>query len=173
MRLAFLAGVIGATMISTPALALCSYGGVENARTTVAREFHDSRWVARVRIVSEKNNFAAADQSEDAPWSLYELQMIRAYKGQPPETLHFFTYRNCAGFYFDKPWAGPDIGGEYLVFLNPTQTYPSQPSMEKATVFVNYACGQSKPWTEVSPDDLKSLRRLADLEPRMNANKRE
>ena len=33
------------------ARALCSYDGVDNARTTLAREFRDSRWVARVRVI--------------------------------------------------------------------------------------------------------------------------
>jgi hypothetical protein len=48
----------------------------------------------------------------------------------------------------------------YLVFLNPVEAYPGQPAAQKGTVFVNYACGQSKAWTELSAADLETLRGL-------------
>lgn len=153
--------LIAAIMLAAvPAHALCTYDGVDNASTTLVQEFHDSKWVAKVRVLSERNNFATADDAYEEPWSLYELKVVENFKGRPPDTLRFFTRRNSGGFYFDRLSAGPDIGGEYLVFLNTTPDYPGEPGIEKGTVFVNYNCGQSRPWTEVSQPDLKTLRRL-------------
>jgi hypothetical protein len=65
------------------------------------------------------------------------------------------------GFYFDKPWEGADIGSVYLVFLNPAESWPGQPTPQEGAVFVNYSCGQSKPWTELSGADIETLRSIA------------
>ena len=144
--------------LSSPAYALCSYDGVDYAKTTVSQEFHDSKWVARVRVASANDHLS---DTEDGPWISYKLEVLETFKGQPPNPVPFFTYRNSGAFYFDRPWTGPDIGGEYLVFLNPTPTYKGQPRRERGTVFVNYACGQSKPWNEVTDDEQELLKRFS------------
>jgi hypothetical protein len=100
-------------------------------------------------------------------WTTYRLQVIRSYKGQPPRQIRFFTIRSSGGFYMDRPWVplprGHDIRGEYLLFLNPIAPYRGQPRAERGAAFVNYSCGQSRPWGEVSA---ASRRLLASLSAR-------
>ena len=79
--------------------------------------------------------------------------------------MTFFTYRDSGGFYMDRPWMdlpkGHDIGGEYLLFLQPSEYLTPDPPEAKGTVFVNYNCGQSKAWNEVSPADRARLDALS------------
>jgi hypothetical protein len=53
----------------------------------------------------------------------------------------------------DKPWvrlpAGHDVGGEYLLFLNPVKLFGYEPKVAKGAVFVNYSCGVSGLWKDV------------------------
>jgi hypothetical protein len=147
-----------AILFSSPAAhALCSYNGVDNAKTTIAQEFKDSKWVVKAKVVSAKDHFP----DEDQPWTLYQLEVQHAYKGQPPRQLKFFTFRNSGAFYMDKAWvalpAGHDIGGEYLLFLNPLEPASDQPKVAKGAVFVNYSCGVSGPWKDVSEASQKQV----------------
>jgi hypothetical protein len=50
-----------------------------------------------------------------------------------------------------------DIGGEYLLFLNPKVRWAYEPAVVTGAVFVNYSCGVSKPWGEVTEADKRSL----------------
>jgi hypothetical protein len=145
------------------ASAFCMYDGKMYAKTTIRQEFRDSRWVLRVRVLSERNNGSrpAVDQGLEALWSIYRLNVTHRYKGKGPSTMTFFTERNSGAFYFDRPWKGPDIGTEYLVFLNPNEHYAGEPREARGTVFVNYSCGQSKPWREVSAGERRLLERLS------------
>lgn len=156
---ASLAGLIALTILplATSTQALCSYKDVLYAKTTVEEEFHDSKWVAKIKVQSALNS----PEDQDAPWVLYHLKVLTSFKGTPAHVVKFYTERNSGAFYFDRPWAGANIGGEYLVFLNPNPPGRENPSVATGTVFVNYACGQSKPWKEVSAAELKTLKRLA------------
>src|SRR5690349_2714331 len=114
---------------SSSASAVCIYNGRLYAKTTLRQEFRDSHWVARVRVLRTRNNWgrqAVYDGNEEA-WSLYALKVEQVFKGKPPKMVTFFTERNSGGFYFDLPWKGADIGGEYLVFLNPIEPYAGRP----------------------------------------------
>ena len=135
--------------------ALCIYRGVDNARTSVRQEYADARWVVRARVLSATNGVVEAGKPDAGMhWTTYQLQVIHSYKGDPPPQIRFFTMRNSGGFYMDRPWVplprGHDIGGEYLLFLNPIAPYQGQPRAARGASFVNYNCGQSRPWTEVS-----------------------
>ena len=145
------------------ALALCSYNGVDNAKTTLQQEFRDSRWVVRVRVLSAVDHWSDTDDS----WTSYEMEVTHRYKGLAVKRLRFFTFRNSGGFYMDRPWvnlpAGHDIGGEYLLFLNPVSPAPGDPAAAKGAVFVNYSCGRSGPWSKLPAS---SRRVLSDLEQR-------
>lgn len=148
-----------------PAAALCSYG-VDNARTTIRQEFSDSRWVVRARVTAATDGVVEAGLDDAGmEWTQYRLLVIRSYKGTPPQRLRFFSERNSGGFYMDRSNlplpAGHDIGGEYLLFLNPVAPYPGQPRAQRGAVFVNYACGQSRPWHKVSTASRAVLRSLA------------
>ena len=128
--------------------ALCIYGGVDNVQTTIRQEYADAQWVVRTRVIS-----ATDGEDEGEPWTLYRLQVLHVYKGQPPQRISFFTMRNSGGFYMDRPWVplplGHDIGGEYLLFLNPIPPHRGRPTAARGAAFVNYNCGQSQVWGAV------------------------
>ncbi|HYI47547.1 MAG TPA: hypothetical protein VEX35_03695 [Allosphingosinicella sp.] len=140
----------------SPVRAACSYGGVDNATTTMAQQFRDSRWVVRARVLAADNHWSDDGES----WTRYSLAVVRAYKGAPPARLAFFTTRDSGAFYLDRGTM-PDLGGEYLLFLNPIRPYRGQLPAARGAVFVNYACGQSRPWAEVPGTDERRLDLLA------------
>lgn len=139
---------------ATPASALCSYNGVNYAKTTIRQEAQDSKWVVEAELVSAEGHWSDEDES----WTLYHVKILRSFKGQAPPRLDVFTYRNSGGFYLDKG-TSPDLGAKYLLFLSPpTQTLPRA---ARAALLVNYACGQSRPWAELSRVQLNELRALS------------
>lgn len=142
---------------AAPAAALCLYKDVSGYRTTIAEEFADSTWVARARVRSGEYHPDDGGQS----WSLYRLEVLETFKGAPPREIIFFTERNSGGFYLDSHGATPDVGGDYLLFLNPTPPHLRRPHEPRGAAFVNYACGQSGRWDEVSAADRAALARLA------------
>jgi hypothetical protein len=136
---------------SNSAMALCSHNGVLYAKTTLAQEFREANWVARVRVVS-----AASWQSRDGWGTTYRLMRVRSYKGELQESFNFSTERNSGGFYLDKG-ANPDIGGEYLMFLVPYPRKTNGPPAVRKSLWVNYACGQSRAWSEVPETERRQL----------------
>jgi len=139
--------------MAAPAGALCIYNGVDNAKTTIAQEFSDSRWVVRARVLSAKDGEVGSGPDVGTLWTVYRLEVVRAYKGQAAKRLRFYTERDSGAFYMDKAWlplpAGHDIGGEYLLFLNPLRPYRGQPPARRGAAFVNYNCGQSQEWMKL------------------------
>ncbi|MEA3015504.1 MAG: hypothetical protein QOI38_226, partial [Sphingomonadales bacterium] len=125
--------------------------------TTLEQEFAESRWVVLARVES------ALDHRPDdgAAWTLYRLRVLRTYKGRLPARFGFFTDRNTGGFYMDRPWEGHDIGGDYLLFLNP-RTRGGDPPAARGATFVNYTCSRSRPWAEVPATDRALLDRLSE-----------
>jgi hypothetical protein len=143
--------IVGA--LANPCFALCIYNGRLYAKTTIAQEVRDSKWVVRAKLISADNHWS----DEDDSWTLYHVQTIRSYKGRAPHRLAVFTYRDSGGFYLDKGTSN-DLGGEYLLFLIPAiQKLP--PSARGASQ-VNYSCGQSKPWAEVTEPQAQALAAL-------------
>lgn len=61
----------------------------------------------------------------------------------------------------DQPGGLPDLAGEYLLFLEPYPAGADLPPAARGAVFVNYNCGQSKEWTQVSPAERRELETLA------------
>jgi hypothetical protein len=146
------AAVFALGILSSPAHALCSYRGEPDVRTTLRQEFQDARWVVRARVLSASDHWS----DEGDSWTVYRLKVRRTFKGSPAKRLTFFTFRDSSGFYLDRG-SKRDIGGEYLLFLNPAGR--SRPAGLKAAdlVDVNYTCGQSQPWSDVTPDERRSL----------------
>ena len=70
--------------------------------------------------------------------------------------MDLFTFRDSGGFYLDKG-AIHDLGGEYLLFLNPLAIGRQSPQAARGATEVNYACGQSKPWRDVSAPERAEL----------------
>ena len=157
-----------AALLLTPAAsaeALCIYHGVDDARTSIRQEYADARWVVRARVLRATDGVVEAGKPDTGmSWTLYRLQVVRPYKGGPPQRITFFTMRDSGGFYMDRPWVplprAHDIARDYLLFLNPIAPYRGQPRAQRGAAFVNYNCGQSRPWREVSA---RSRRLLASL----------
>ena len=160
MKLPVVIAAVAVFLAAPRAHALCIYNGEDNAKTTISQEFKDSKWVVKAKVVAAKDHFSDEDES----WTLYQLEVQHAFKGQPRHPLRFFTFRDSGGFYMDKAWvhlpAGHDIGGEYLLFLNPWPTRKDLPPQARDSVFVNYSCGLSGPWAKVSSADRQRLSAL-------------
>lgn len=151
----FATAALSAAIVASDAHALCIYEGIFSAQTTLAQEFKDSAWVVRAKVVGAFDNYAPENS-----WTTYRLNVLQAFSGNPPERLILFTFRDSGGFYLDE---GPDhnIGAQYLLFLNPNRPSTAKPSAMNGTVSVNYSCGQSKLWSNVSVGEARELRELS------------
>lgn len=139
---------------TTPAHALCVYDDKMYAKTTLAQEFRDSKWVVKAKVEAADYHWANYGPS----WTIYSIRVLTRFKGPAVRNLRLFTFRDSGGFYLDKG-TDPDLDSDYLLFLDPPmQTLPRR---VKNVVQVNYACGQSKPWSEVTASDQRELTRLA------------
>jgi hypothetical protein len=139
------------TFVPTQGTAVCFHDGKLYAKTTLAQEFRESRWVAHARVDS------AAGRSG---WTAYGLRLLHSYKGALPQHFTYFTTRDSGAFYLDR---GPvhDIGGEYLLFLILPDTGGENIRAARHATGINYSCGQSKPWHEVSARERNELRFLS------------
>lgn len=149
-----IAAGLSLTPLST-AQAHCVYKDEPYARTTLAQEFENARQAVRVRVLSANSN--RPDNGRDEPSTLYEVEVLDAFKGSPARRLAVFTFRNSGGFYMDRGPA-PDIGGEYLLFLDPAPAW--MPTTVRGAAVVHYSCGQSRRWDEVEPAARATLQRL-------------
>jgi hypothetical protein len=138
-------------VLPVPAGAVCFHDGKLYAKTTLAQEFRESRWVVRARVES------AGGPSE---WTAYHLKLLRSYKGALPRHFTYFTTRDSGAFYLDRG-AHPDLGGKYLLFLNLPDTGGENVQAARHATGVNYSCGQSRAWREVSPKVRDELRRMS------------
>ncbi len=140
------------------AKALCIYNGELYAKTTMAQEFADSRWVVRARVVSETNSWTDARIDDEAPWTTYRIEVLEAFKGDPPRTMTVFTWNDSGGFYLGPKNGEPrNLYAEYLLFLNPTKRFTDAPPEASGTAMVNYNCGQSKPWILLTAEDVQAF----------------
>lgn len=139
--------------VSVPASALCSYNRVDDAKTSIAREFHDSKWVVRAHVMSADYHWSDEDES----WTLYRLKVVKSYKGKLRTRFTFFTERNSGGFYMDGASGTPDLDRDYLLFLVPGGRSKAGPPFAKDALRVNYNCGQSKVWEEVTAHQAAEL----------------
>jgi hypothetical protein len=130
-------------LVASPASAFCSHDGELYAKTTLEQEYREARWVVRARVLS-----ATDWENRDERGTLYRLEVVDSFKGEPPEQLLFSTERNTGGFYLDTAEGDPDLGGEYLLFLVPNPALSAVPPAGEA-LWVNYACGQSGAWRTV------------------------
>lgn len=160
MRAIVLPIVIALSALGSSAHALCIYKGELYAQTIVSQELEDSQWVVRARVLAATDHFIEGEE----PWTEYQLEVQHAYKGDPPRRLRFFTFRNSGGFYLDRGQEH-DVGGEYLLFLNPTTNLAGVPPAASGTVSVNYSCGVSGAWSGVTTASRNELRQLSRRSP--------
>ena len=156
LRPLFVAVLAVAGLLAAPAQAFCSYKGQMYAETTLAQEFADSPLVVRATVISADQHWS----DEDDSWTIYHLKVSSAFKGGLRPRVDLFTFRNSGGFYLDKG-ATPDLGGEYLLFLDPGHDRADFPKAARGAMWVNYACGQSKAWEEVTPAERQQLTALS------------
>lgn len=152
-RLACFAFGLALMSLAAPAHAVCEYRGVMSAVSTVAQEFEDSQWVVRVSVVSGDYHWS----NESESWTTYRLKVLQTYKGRPPAEVELFTTRDSGGFYIDGEGAVPDLDHEYLLFLVPSR----QDLAPRGAQRVNYSCGKSGRWDDVSTADRVALARLS------------
>ena len=143
-------------LLAAPAQALCIYRGVDNAQSTVGQEFADAQWVVKARVIS-----AERGEGPDGPWVSYRLRVVESFKGRLVGEFDFFSYRNSGSFYLDRPWQGPDIGGDYILFLVPYGSNAGDPAIARHATFVTYNCGRSGPWADISFPEWQELQRLS------------
>lgn len=146
------------SMTAAPAAqALCIYQGELYARTTLQQEFADAPVVVKARLVSA----ASGGPTDDiGPWTVYRLEVFSTFKGDPPREITVFTERNSGGFYMDRGGEGPDVGQDYLLFLQPLDAARAAPAAARGAMVVNYSCGQSGRWQDVDPAARTALRLL-------------
>ena len=142
---------------SMPSVALCIYHGVDNAKTSIAQEFRDSDWGVRAHVVSADYHWSDTGES----WTLYQLRIVKAYKGKLSTRFALFTERNSGGFYMDNDGGTPDVDRDYLLFLTPRSFSTVGASATKGALRVNYSCGQSKVWSDVTADEAAELSQLS------------
>lgn len=145
-----------ALLTKCPANAVCIYKGQMYAKTTLSQEFSDSKWVVRAKVTAADNHWSDEDES----WTIYHLRVLASFKGEPPATIELFTYRDSGGFYLEKG-INADLGGEYLLFLNPISHDLKVPAAARSATEVNYSCGQSRAWTDVNNADRKGLAEMS------------
>jgi hypothetical protein len=148
----------GCVAVSTaaPSHALCVYEDHLYAKTTLAQEFHDADLVIRGRVTSLRY-FPGIDKSDTDPLDQDIVESIQVFKGKSPPKVVYYTAHNSGGFYLDR-------GKDYLFFLTPTPVGLFGRG-EPAGFQINYSCGQSKPWSEVSASDISALKALVVAKP--------
>ncbi len=78
-------------------------------------------------------------------------------QGQAANALHLFTERNSGGFYMDGAGGVPDLDRDYLLFLASDGWSKAGRPFAKDALWVNYNCGQSKVWNEVTAREAAQL----------------
>jgi hypothetical protein len=141
--------------VPTAAQAFCEYRGQLYAKTSLAQEFRDSRWVVRARVTRER----VYQDCADCPGRLYDLETVTAYKGDLPRNFTFYTPQNSGGFYLHQGKAA--IGSEWLLFLNAGRWGISDPTAARGAARVNYNCGQSAEWRTIDTPERTRLSRFA------------
>ncbi|HEY5722646.1 MAG TPA: hypothetical protein VIT45_10020 [Allosphingosinicella sp.] len=138
----------------SPAQAVCSGASTQ-------QEYREADIVVRARLVSEIDAWSdEPDAAFNAQWGngapvlLYGLQVLEVFKGAPGPRIRFFEERNSGAFYLDAD-------KDYLLFLTYIRPHPGRAAGARGAMYVRYACGQSKIWTQVGAPELATLRGLS------------
>jgi hypothetical protein len=108
----------------------------------------------RAKVISRRDTF-----DDDEPGVVYSIKIDHWFKGKTPTIIKDFSERDSGGFY-------PDVGSEYLLFLNPISDEqaaenPTWKRVAPDAMMVNYSCGQSRPWANVPLKDRQNLEALS------------
>ena len=64
----------GRNICPAAANALCTYNGVDNAKTTASQEFKDAKWVVRAKVLSARDMSDAEESTCSTAPSLKQVQ---------------------------------------------------------------------------------------------------
>jgi hypothetical protein len=155
MTLLATAGVAG------QAQALCIYRGELHGKSTITGEFRESSLVIKGTAV-ETHDIQPVDPDR-SPLDSYAIARIRVdkvFKGVAGREVLLISERNSGGFYVDP-------GVQYLLFFNPPERPGWSKGYDPAAIaklqllprprLINFSCGQSAPWGEVSAAKRKVL----------------
>jgi len=158
--------LVGIMICSTPdAKAVCIYGGKHFAKssqteglgrlyatTSLADEFTDSALVIRGTVLSSQD--IGLDHQDTQGWgTVYRVGVDEVFKGHAPKSILYYSDRDSGGFYLGE-------GGEsreYLLFLVPIRRGYWASKEAPGAYELNYNCGLSRQWRDVSPGDRKRL----------------
>jgi hypothetical protein len=155
MLVRWLVSLVLAAAAPSAADAFCYHDRTLYAKTTLAQEFRESRWVVRARVEGGRYYFG-----QPTSWTLYRMRLLHAFKGEPEKQFTFYTRRDSSGFYMDAPSGRADVGHDYLLFLIPMEVASDDPRLARGAMWVNYACGMSGPWAELTREQKTMLRTL-------------
>ncbi|WGM37364.1 hypothetical protein [Caulobacter sp. NIBR1757] len=159
--LALCVTILAAVGGASQAQALCLYRGEFHGRSTITGEFRESSLVIKGTVI-ETHDIPPVDvdHSELDSYAVARIRVDEVFKGQAGQEVFLISERNSGGFYVDA-------GVQYLLFLDPPVRADWSKGYEPAEVakvqslprprFINYNCGQSAPWVEVSAAKRKAL----------------
>lgn len=139
---------------ASQAQALCIYRHELYGKSTITGEFRESSLVIKGTVI-ETHDIQPIDPDR-SPLDSYAVARIRVdevLKGAAGREVLLISQRNSGGFYVDA-------GVQYLLFLDPpvsagwSKGYGPKAVAEVQALprprFINFSCGQSAPWSEVS-----------------------
>jgi hypothetical protein len=163
-----IAAVIGVTLCASSASALCVYEGNHfekstspdfdgrlYATTTLMDEFADSALVIKGTAISSQH---VPPGGEFFAATVYNIRVDQTFKGTVPKTLHYYTENDSGRFNLD-------VGTPFLLFLKPMPADYEDRKIAPGAFLVNYNCGQSRPWSEISAIDRDQLAALSRRKP--------
>ena len=114
MQLALQGLTLAVAATSSAAYASCWESGQGPAAVyrhpSVPVEFKDATFVVIARVLGERR-ISSADDPEGYAWTIYDVQVLEAFKGKPPRALHLLSENTTARFPMDK-------GETYLLFVS-------------------------------------------------------
>ena len=143
------------------AQALCIYRGELYAKSTITGEFRESSMVIRGTVLENHRIFPIDEDDPDLEYLVIaRVRVERTFKGQAPREILLMSEQNSGGFYVDE-------GRSYLLFLHrparPGWTRGYRPDQTAFVAryprprFINYSCGQSMLWSELSARKRRAL----------------
>lgn len=137
-----------------PAAAICSGAGLE-------REFREADLVVHARLVAatrvwddEPSAAVRARWGDSGHVLLYRLRVLDRFKGSPGSAIALFQEVDSGRFEID-------VDKDYLLFLNYIPPSRQRPTAARGATYVRHACGQSRPWNELTPAILTQLHGLS------------
>jgi hypothetical protein len=146
-------------LASFTADAMCWQSGIGAQAVTrhpsVTEEYQQAQYVVIGRAVHERNVFSEAD-TDDYDWTVYDVEVLQAFKGTPPHTLHLSSENSSARFPMDA-------GKTYLLFVTHMPMQESEGGEILPADFVDN-CGNSD-LTDAAAEKLKLVTRLSEAHP--------